>query len=85
MFTGIIEEIGIVKQIVRGQNSSVLSVEAHIVLDGTVVGDSIAVNGICLTVTHMLPGGFMADVMHETLNCRRSCGRNRHYFGYPAG
>lgn len=68
MFTGIIEEIGIVKQIVQRQNSSVLSVQAHIVLDGTVVGDSIAVNGICLTVTHLLPGGFMADVMHETLN-----------------
>lgn len=68
MFTGIIEEMGIVKQIKPGRNSAVLVVHAKAVMEGTKVGDSIAVNGICLTVTNLFPGGFYADVMHETLN-----------------
>lgn len=68
MFTGIIEEIGTVKEIKQGKHSAVLTISAENVLDGTKTGDSIAVNGICLTVTAVLPGAFMADVMHETLN-----------------
>ncbi len=68
MFTGIIEEIGTVKEIKQGKHSAVLTISAGNVLDGTKTGDSIAVNGICLTVTAVLPGAFMADVMHETLN-----------------
>lgn len=68
MFTGIIEEIGTVEQIKRGQHSAVLTIRAQTVLEDTKVGDSIAVNGICLTVTALLPGCFSADVMHETLN-----------------
>ena len=68
MFTGISEEVGTVKQIVRGQHSAVLTIRAKTVLEHTKVGDSIAVNGICLTVTRLFPDGFSADVMHETLN-----------------
>lgn len=68
MFTGIVEEVGIVKQIARGQHSAVLTVRAQTVLEHTKVGDSIAVNGICLTVTRLFPDSFSADVMHETLN-----------------
>ena len=68
MFTGIVEEIGTIEQIVKGRHSAVLTVLAQKVLDGTKVGDSIAVNGICLTVTTIHPDFFTADVMHETLN-----------------
>lgn len=67
MFTGIIEEVGRVRQIKRGQHSAVLTLQARTVLEHTKIGDSIAVNGICLTVTQMRPDGFSADVMHETL------------------
>lgn len=68
MFTGIVEEVGAVKQIARGQHSAVLTIRAQTVLEHTKVGDSIAVNGICLTVTRLFPDSFSADVMHETLN-----------------
>lgn len=67
MFTGIIEETGTIKQIKRGADSAVLFIEAKKVLEGTKIGDSIAVNGICLTVTSMKDGCFSADVMHETI------------------
>ena len=68
MFTGIIEEIGTVERVQRGGHSAVLTVRAETVLDGTRIGDSIAVNGICLTVTSLGGGRFSADVMHETLD-----------------
>lgn len=68
MFTGIIEEIGSVERVKRGRHSAVLTIRAETVLDGTKIGDSIAVNGICLTVTALGGGSFSADVMHETLN-----------------
>ena len=68
MFTGIVEEKGAVKSIRRGQHSAVITVSGKKVLQGTVPGDSIAVNGICLTVTSLGPGWFTADVMHETLS-----------------
>ena len=68
MFTGIIEEKGAVKSIRRGQHSAVITVSGKKVLQDTVPGDSIAVNGICLTVTSLGPRWFTADVMHETLN-----------------
>ena len=70
MFTGIVEEIGRVERIKHGQHSAVLTIHADTVLEGTKIGDSIAVNGICLTVTELFSHGFSADVMHETL--RRS-------------
>ena len=68
MFTGIIEEIGTVAMIQRGQYSAVLKIQAKTVLEGTRIGDSIAVNGVCLTVTELFPDSFNADVMHETLD-----------------
>ena len=68
MFTGIVEEVGTIRNIKRGQHSAVLTIQAKTVLEGTRIGDSIAVNGICLTVTRLFPDGFSADVMHETLN-----------------
>ena len=68
MFTGIVEEVGAIKNIKHGQHSAVLTIQAKTVLEETRIGDSIAVNGICLTVTRLFPDGFSADVMHETLN-----------------
>lgn len=68
MFTGIVEEIGKVKAIVRGARSVVVDVEATVVMEGTKIGDSIATNGVCLTVTAITPIGFRADVMPETMD-----------------
>ena len=68
MFTGIVEEVGTIKSINRGQHSAVLTVRAKTVLEETRIGDSIAVNGICLTVRQLFPDSFAADVMHESLN-----------------
>jgi riboflavin synthase len=65
MFTGIVEEIGIVKETRRDH----LAFEAHKVLEGTKVGDSIAVNGVCLTVVSLENHGFSVNVMPETLRC----------------
>ena len=63
MFTGIIEEIGKVSQVQPGK----LTVNAGIVLQGTKLGSSIAVNGVCLTVTGFNSNSFSVDVMPETL------------------
>lgn len=70
MFTGIVEEIGTVKSIHMTGKSGTVNIKAKKVLEGTEIGDSIAVNGICLTVTSMTDNGFEADVMAETV--RRS-------------
>lgn len=64
MFTGIIEELGTIKDLSAGGSIRIL---ADRVLEGTNTGDSIAVNGICLTVTELNGDGFTADVMPETL------------------
>ncbi len=71
MFTGIIEEKGTIRSIRRDRDSCVLTVACRDVLDGTRVGDSIAVSGVCLTVTSLGDGTFTADMMAETL--ARSC------------
>ena len=68
MFTGIVEEMGQVEGIQRGRQSAILTIRAKTVLEGTKIGDSIAVNGVCLTVTTLTPDRFTADVMHETLD-----------------
>ena len=68
MFTGIVEEMGQIRSIVRGASSAVLSIEANLILEHLKIGDSVAVNGVCLTATSIGAGGFTADVMHETLN-----------------
>jgi len=71
MFTGIIEETGIMLSIVQEQDSAALVISCSKVLEDTAVGDSIAVNGICLTVKDIDGKSFSADVMPETI--RRSC------------
>ncbi len=76
MFTGIIEEVGKVESIIKGADSAIISIQATKVIDGTRPGDSIAVNGVCLTVTAIAKRGFAADVMHETLN-RSTLGKLR--------
>lgn len=67
MFTGIIEEVGKVKSVVRNSNSIRLTIQASKVLEDVKVGDSIATNGICLTVTTFDNNSFTADVMPETM------------------
>ena len=76
MFTGIIEEIGIIQAVHHGPASSLLTIRAEKVLEDVKDGDSIAVNGVCLTVTSHGSSYFTADVMHETLN-RSSLGNLR--------
>jgi len=67
MFTGIIEELGSVRSIEeRGENAR-LVITAHIVTEGTTHGDSISVNGVCLTALNIGPDSFAADVSKETL------------------
>ena len=68
MFTGIVEEVGTLQNIRKGTHSAVLTIGADTVLSDIHVGDSIAVNGICLTATSFSAHSFTADVMHETLN-----------------
>ena len=67
MFTGIVEEIGVVKAIAKGTHSIKLSIKAKKVLANTQLGDSIAVNGVCLTVTFLASDYFIADVMPESM------------------
>lgn len=67
MFTGIIEEVGEITGLRQTGTSTVLGVRAKTVLGGTKIGDSIAVNGVCLTVVRLTGDGFDGDVMPETL------------------
>ena len=72
MFTGIVEEIGRIKNVQRGAKSITFCIEASKVLEDTRIGDSICTNGVCLTVTDISPaaegkGWFKADVMPETI------------------
>lgn len=67
MFTGIVEEIGHVSSIQRTGESFVLAIHAKRVLEGTQLGDSISVNGVCLTVTSLSGNRFTVDVMPETV------------------
>lgn len=67
IFTGIIEELGVVKSIAINGTSGCITIKAQKVLEGTQLGDSIAVNGTCLTVTSINSDGFSADVMAETV------------------
>ena len=67
MFTGIVEELGTVKRMERGSNSCQLSILAKKILEDVKLGDSIAINGVCLTVTSFDQDSFGADMMAETL------------------
>lgn len=68
MFTGIVEELGTVADLRILPDSAQLTLEGAKVLDGTQIGDSIAVNGVCLTVIKLQGNLFTVDVMEETLN-----------------
>ena len=67
MFTGLIEEIGIVKSIIKGVKSSKITIHAKEVLEDVKLGDSISTNGVCLTVTSFTKDTFTVDVMPETI------------------
>ena len=68
MFTGLIEEVGTIQSVRHGARSCVLTIGCRTVLEGSQIGDSIAVNGVCLTVTSMGGSYYTADVMAETMN-----------------
>ena len=74
MFTGIIEELGRVRAVQSNGENARIVIEARIVTDGTNHGDSIAVNGVCLTALDITPNSFAADVSKETLQ-RSTLGR----------
>jgi len=67
MFTGIIEELGTVREIAPRGNAAVMRIQARTVLEEMKLGDSIAVNGVCLTVVEISPSTFSADISLETL------------------
>ncbi|MED3957267.1 riboflavin synthase [Priestia aryabhattai] len=67
MFTGIIEEIGKIKRIQKATEAIVLTIDAKTVLEDVNLGDSISVNGVCLTVTAYSQNEFTVDVMPETI------------------
>lgn len=68
MFTGIVEEIGTVEQVAKGVASFGLTIDASTVLDGTRIGDSISVDGVCLTVTERSDTSFSVGLAPETLS-----------------
>lgn len=70
MFTGIVEEMGTIAGIQKGAKSAILTIQAQKVFSDIHIGDSIALNGVCLTVTSFSGNTYTADVMNETL--RRS-------------
>ncbi|GAB6174768.1 riboflavin synthase [Paradesulfitobacterium aromaticivorans] len=68
MFTGIVEELGNVENIKLLPESAELTIKARKVLEGTIIGDSISVNGVCLTVIRLSSREFTVDVMAETVH-----------------
>lgn len=74
MFTGIVEEIGSLKELSIGSGLGNIEIECNKVLEETKIGDSIAVNGVCLTVNKINSNSFVADIMGETLD-RTNLGR----------
>jgi len=68
MFSGIIEEKGVVQKVEKKENLFVMTVKAKKVLAGTKIGDSISVNGVCLTVTQKSGRSVTFDLMKETLD-----------------
>lgn len=68
MFTGIIEELGIVKNITKKGNVTVLSIKADKIIEGLKIGDSIAVNGVCLTAVNIDKGILSFELLSETVN-----------------
>ncbi len=68
MFTGLVTELGKVVDISRGESSAIFTIAAPASTAELSIGDSIAVNGVCLTATSIKDGAFTADVMVQTLN-----------------
>ena len=68
MFTGIIEEVGVIDSIKKGTRSSKLWISGEKIFEDLKLGDSVAVNGVCLTVSHFKGKIFEADIMSETLS-----------------
>ncbi len=68
MFTGLIAELGEVTAITRGETSAVFSIDSPALISEIKLGDSVAVNGVCLTATSLSSTGFTADVMVQTLS-----------------
>jgi riboflavin synthase len=68
VFTGLVSELGSITTITRGESSAVFTIKAPQSVAGLTVGDSIAVNGVCLTATSLTADSFTADVMVQTLN-----------------
>jgi riboflavin synthase len=68
VFTGLVSELGSITSITRGESSAVFTIKAPQSVAGLAVGDSIAVNGVCLTATSLTADSFTADVMVQTLN-----------------
>lgn len=68
MFTGIIEEVGTIESIKKGANSAVITIRADKVMEDLKLGDSVAMNGVCLTAASISGHSYSVDVMHETLN-----------------
>lgn len=67
MFTGIVEEIGVIREIKKGLKYCQIKVQANKALENTNIGDSISVNGVCLTVTSIMSTEFTADIVLESL------------------
>ena len=74
MFTGIVEEIGTVVSISQGAKAAKMTLQGNLIFEDMHIGDSIAVNGVCLTVTEKTSNTFIVDVMPETLR-RSSLGK----------
>ena len=68
MFTGLVSELGLVTTVSRGESSALFTIKAPQSVKGLNVGDSIAVNGVCLTATTLSEDSFTADVMIQTLS-----------------
>lgn len=68
MFTGIIEEIGTIKSLLKRGDNALITIGCHNILEGTKIGDSISIDGVCQTVTEINSSSFSAEVSAETLN-----------------
>ena len=69
MFSGIIEEVGIIKNMISTPTSKILTINCKKILNDTDVGDSISINGVCLTMTRKSNQEFDVDIVEETLRC----------------
>ena len=68
MFTGIVEELGQVISLKRGSKAAILTIQGNQIFEDLKLGDSVAVNGVCLTATKIQGNIFQADVMNETFH-----------------